>query len=108
MSHGRGDRGSVTAELALVLPAAVLVLALLLGALAWAMAHLSAADLAGVAAREAAVDGVDEARAAVASRAADATVGFLSADGWVTATVVVDGPSWLPDVSASAVAREEE
>ncbi|GMA35264.1 DUF4244 domain-containing protein [Demequina litorisediminis] len=87
MSRGHGDRGSVTAEMALVIPAAVLVLALMLATLTWALTHLTATDLAGVAAREAAVDGHEEARAVVASRAADATVGFSSGGGWVTATV---------------------
>lgn len=105
--RGRGDRGSVTAELALTLPAAVLVLSLMLSVLAWAASHLAAADAASAAARTAAVEGEAAARSAVASRLPDATVGFASDGAWVTATVTRDGPGWLPAVAAQAVAREE-
>lgn len=107
MIRGRGDRGSVTAELALVLPAAVLVLALMLGALAWAMAHLSAADAASAAARTAAVEGEAAARSAFGSRMADASLALTSDGTWVTATVTAAGPAWLPNVVARAVAKEE-
>ncbi|WP_062518367.1 hypothetical protein [Demequina gelatinilytica] len=87
----RGDRGSAALELALALPAVVVVLAWLLAAVQAAAVGVSlpAAALAGV--RAAAVEG-DDAGAAAARRAAGGTaeVAVARSDGWVELTVVVD------------------
>ncbi|WP_062311372.1 hypothetical protein [Demequina rhizosphaerae] len=88
---GAGDRGSATVELALALPAAVVILAVALSAVqaAAAGAAVSAAALAG--ARAGAIAG-DDAAVAVARRTAGgaATVEVGRAGGWIEVTVAVD------------------
>lgn len=98
-----GDRGSVTVEFALTLPAVVLVLAGVLAGTSHAADAVIAREAAAVAARVAMVDGQlagEEAGAAVAP--ARVTVRVATDAGWwvATATVAVPGP--LPDVTAIA------
>ncbi|SEJ64102.1 hypothetical protein [Demequina mangrovi] len=101
----RDDRGAATLELALVLPAAVVVLAFMLGAVQAAAAGLAgpAAALAG--ARAATVEG-DDAGEAAARRAMGraATVVIARDGGWVQVTVEVDlGWPWGARTSQAAL-----
>ncbi|MDE0571840.1 hypothetical protein ON058_00225 [Demequina sp. B12] len=102
------ERGSVTAEFALVLPAVVLVVGLVFAALGWAGHRLAAQDLAALAARTAAVEGTGAAEAAVAQARADASVTFSHTAPWVRATVTLDGAPWLPAATAVVTARTEQ
>ncbi|MDN4483841.1 hypothetical protein [Demequina lignilytica] len=102
MRSRRGDRGSVTVELALALPAAVAVLALALGAVR-AAGEGAAVDAAALAAARAAVV-VDDADAqAVARRVGGprVSVEIVRADGWVAVTV--EAPSRWPWPPRTAV-----
>ena len=111
---GRDDRGSVTAEVAVVLPVIVLALVVVLTVAAVGAAHLAVLDGARAGARAAALGLTEgEARAAarrVAGESAD--VDLVVADGWVTATVRRglgdgSGPLGALGVSATAVAAVE-
>jgi hypothetical protein len=107
------DEGSVTAELAVGLPAVVLVLAMVLVVASTAIAQTRCADGARAGARAAALGEDDAAVAGVARRVAgdDARVGVARDDGWVTvhvdAAVGVGGHLGPVRVQASAVGRAE-
>lgn len=110
------DRGSVTAELAVALPAVVVVLALVLTVGAASVARLRAVDAASAAARSAALHEDDAAQRAAAVRVGgDGTsVRTSQAGEWVTADVEVPvvgrlGPfgSGPLRATAHAVARVE-
>lgn len=110
MRPGRGggwsdrmaDEGSASVELAAALPALVLVVALLVGALAWARDGVIVAHAAGAAVRSALVESEPaavEAAREVAGEAAQVEV--VEADGRVTVTVSLERAAWLPAASAS-------
>jgi len=110
----RDERGSVTVELALALPAVALLLAAVLALTSAAVGQLRCADAARAGARAAALgEPPDEVRAIaghVAGPAAD--IGIDAQNGWVTVTVsraVVAGPfAGAPlRAHASATARVE-
>lgn len=93
-----GDTGAATAELALALPAVVLVLAALLVTVAAAATRLQCGEAARAAARVAAI-GVDDAEVASVARriaGADAAVTVRREPPWVEVTVAGSVPgSWL-------------
>lgn len=105
--RGGGDQesGSVTVELAAALPAVVIVLGLVLGAVGWARTGITATEAAAVGARLAAVEGADAARAEIASSVPGAVVAVDVGTDRVEVTVRIDGPGWLPDATATSVAR---
>lgn len=109
------DRGSATAELAVVLPALVLVATLCLGAIGAVATHVRCLDAARAAAREAArgeeysvVRGLAQQRAPVR-----ATVSVSETGGLVTVQVRARVPllggseTWGVEVGGSAVAAVE-
>ena len=109
------QRGMVTAEFAVVLPAVVLVLALSVGALGLASDQIRCVDAARAGARAAARGDSAQAVILVASRAApsDAVVSLAtSAD--VVSVSVVSGPrvaasllpAWIRTSSTASAARE--
>ena len=108
------DRGSVTAELAVGLPAVVLLLAFLLTLASAAITQTRCADGARAGARAAALGEDDAAVTATARRVAGAgaEVTLAHSDGWVSVHVsaaVAAGP-WrdIPlQARADAVARVE-
>lgn len=97
----------MTAEFALLLPAVVVIVGLVMSALAWGGAHLRAHDLASMAARAAAVEGDDEARTAVAQVESGAALSLSRSGNWVSATVSLDSVAWLPAADARVTARAE-
>ncbi|MCT1549468.1 TadE family type IV pilus minor pilin [Brevibacterium casei] len=108
----RRDRGTATAEFAVVLPALVLLVVVLAGAAAIGFTQLRAFDAARSAAREIARGEphavvVDEAKKH-AGRASTVRVG--SDGGYATVTVTVRLPDaifFLDEVEAAATARTE-
>ena len=106
--RGRGDRGSVTVELAAALPAVVLVLGLVVAALAWARAGVEATEAAALGARIAAVEGVAAAQAELGRALPHASTHVSETDGRVEVQVVIDGPAWLPSAAATSVARTSQ
>ncbi|WP_426593133.1 TadE family type IV pilus minor pilin [Cellulomonas sp. McL0617] len=108
----REDRGSVTAELAVGLPAVVLVLVALLAVSASAITQTRCADGARAGARSAALGQDDATVVATARRVAGAgaAVSVSRADGWASVTVSANVGPWrgVPLRPAStAVARDE-
>jgi hypothetical protein len=110
----RWDRGSVTAELAIGLPAVVLLLVALLTVASAAIAQTRCTDAARAGARAAALGEADGEVTTTARRlaGADATVAVSRADEWVTFAVSSPlGPaSWGGSplqARATAVARVE-
>ncbi|WP_456788883.1 TadE family type IV pilus minor pilin [Cellulomonas sp. P5_C5] len=111
---GRRDRGSVTAELAVGLPAVVLLLVALLTVASSAIAQTRCTDAARAGARAAALGEPDAAVTATARRLAgeDASVAVTRGGQWVTVEVssaVVSG-SWGTAglrARATAVSRVE-
>lgn len=107
------DRGSVTAELAVGLPAVVLVLVMVLVVASTAIAQTRCSDGARAGARAAALGEDDATVVAVARRVsgAGAQVGVTHDDGWVTvqvdAAVGLGGRLGPIRVQADAVARAE-
>lgn len=105
-----GDRGAVTAELAITLPAVVLVLAVVLATLVAGGLQLRAAEASRVAARVAALGAADgEVRAAARRVLPGAVVVVLREPPWVEVSVRVSGAaSWVTGgplaVEASATA----
>lgn len=118
--RGRGDRGTVTAEVAITLPAVVLVLVAGLAVCVAAVGQLRCADAARAAARAAAV-GQDlasvratavalagEGAAVVVSREGEWTVvrvqRRLSPPGWVTGPLVAraEARAWTEPTVAAA------
>lgn len=114
MTRLRDDRGAVTAELAVALPAVVLLVAVVLVTVAAGVAQLRCQDAARTGARLAAVGAAEgEVRAAVRRVAGDDVAVALHRDGeWVEVEVGagVDG-SWfaggLIPVRAAATAWVE-
>ncbi|NNH09127.1 TadE family type IV pilus minor pilin [Cellulomonas fimi] len=105
----RGDRGSVTAELAVGLPAVVLLLVLVLAVSAAGLARARCADAARAGARAAALGGPDADPAAAARRVAGGTSEVVVVrDGeWVTVSVsagIAPGGRVLGPVRVSASA----
>lgn len=105
------DRGAITAELALALPAVVLVVAVLLVTAAAAATQLRCADAARAGARVAALGQPDAEVAAVARRLAGdrVAVEVVRDPPWVRVTVSASAPgSWFTagslGLSASATA----
>lgn len=110
----RDDRGSVTAEVAVVLPVVVVALLAVLTVAAVGVAHLSVLDGARAGARAAALGLAEPDAVAAARRVAGATasVELVMADGWASVTVrrgVGDGrgPLGALGVTATAVAAVE-
>ena len=103
--RGGHDRGSVTVELAAALPAVVLVLGLMVAALAWARAGVEATGAAALGARIAAVEGAGAAQAELDRALPNASVHVTESDGRVQVQVVIAGAAWLPDATATSVAR---
>lgn len=109
MTRGRGDRGAVTVELALALPAAVAVLALVLGAVRVA-GEGAAVDAAALAAAREAVVANDARAAQVAHRVAGAdgvAVDVVRDGGWVTVTVTAPARFPWPARRASVALPEQ-
>lgn len=110
----RGDRGAITAELALALPAVVLVLAVLLVTVGATTTTLRCADAARAAARVAALGWTPEEVVAVAERIAGdgAAVSVVTEEPWVEVSVSAPAPGgWFSagtlGLSASASAWVE-
>lgn len=110
-SKGRrgGEHGAVTAELALALPAVVLVLAALLLTATAAVLRLQCGEAARAGARAAAIGADDAEVASVAHRiaGAGATVTVRREPPWVEVTVAGSVPgSWLSggDIGLAATA----
>lgn len=103
----------VTAELALTLPAVVLVLVICLSALAWGVDHVRCVDAARVAVRELARGEPSGRALADAQRAApeEARVTVSRSGGDVTVTVTSPSPPSLAfavqETSCSSTARVE-
>ncbi|MBZ2197332.1 TadE family type IV pilus minor pilin [Occultella gossypii] len=101
------ERGSVTAEFAIVLPAVVLVLVAVLLVAAAATAQVRCTDAARAGARAAALGSGEAQVAAIAADLAgeQAQVSVTSADGWVVVRVsapVDTGPLGAAGLVASA------
>jgi hypothetical protein len=112
---GSGQRGMVTAEFAVVLPAVVLVLALSVGALGLASDQIRCVDAARAGARAAARGDSVGAVILVASRAApsDAVVSLATTADIVSVSVVSGPrvadrllPAWIRASSTASAARE--
>lgn len=100
VAHARlgGERGAVTAEVAVALPAVVLVLAALLVTGSATVAQVRCVDAARTAARLAAVGHTDAEVLTAATRVAGGTVSVEVArtDGWVDVTVRREiGGAWF-------------
>ncbi|AEI13123.1 TadE family type IV pilus minor pilin [Cellulomonas gilvus] len=91
---GRGDRGAVTAELAVGLPAVVLLVLAVLGVGVAGVQHMRCAEAARTAARIAALGEPDGEAVAAAHRVAGggAHVSVTRDDRWVTVTVTAGLP----------------
>lgn len=99
----RGDRGSVTVEFALTLPATVLVLAMVLAGTRHAADAVVARDAAATAARVALVNGATAGvRAGEAVTPGRVHVRVSTAEGWWVAVATLSVPGPLPDVTARA------
>ncbi|MEV2279276.1 TadE family type IV pilus minor pilin [Nocardiopsis sp. NPDC049922] len=103
------DRGSVTVETAMVLPSLLLVLAVLLGGVTVAAAHLSCADAARVGARALARGETDARVRELALSAAPATadVHLTEEAGMARVTVRAElrwGPGAAPPIEVSGTA----
>jgi hypothetical protein len=106
------DRGSVTAELAVGLPAVVLVLVALLAVSSAAITQTRCADGARAGARSAALGEDDATVVSTARRVAgeDVDVQVSRSDGWTGVTVTDAVGPWrgIPlQASATSVARDE-
>lgn len=106
---GTRDRGTVTAELALVLPVVVVVLLVALTVGAGALAQVRCADAARAGARASALGEPHEVVVATAERlaGADAEVSVSADAGWVEVTVTRPVPGllgWVGALEASATA----
>ena len=112
---GSGDRGMVTAEFAVVLPAVVLVLALSLGALGLALDQIRCVDAARAGARAASRGDSRGAVILVTRRAApsEALVSIDTSGDFVRVSVVSEPrvagsllPAWLRASSTATAVRE--
>lgn len=106
MSGGARDEGSVSVEFALALPAVVVLLALALGCVRWAIDEVVAHDAAATAARVALVDGAVAAAAAVHAIAPAALVHGARDGTWWVIRVTIPVPGPFPDAVATARAYQ--
>lgn len=111
-SAGQRDRGSVTAELAVGLPAVVVLLVALLTVASAAVEQTRCTDAARAGARSAALGEPDGNVVATARRLAGdgAAVAVSRSEGWVTVTVSDAVGSWQGTplrAHATAVSRAE-
>ena len=115
-SPGRGESGMVTAELAVVLPAVVLVLALSLGAIGLALDQVRCVDAASAGARAAARGDSRGSVIRVATRAAPAAARVsMDASGDLVRVSVVSPPrvaqnllpGWLRASATASAVREQ-
>lgn len=99
------DRGSVTAEFAVLLPVVALLLGVVVALAACASAQLRCADAARVAARVAAIGESDAAVASAARRVAGAgaRAAVVRDDAWVVVTVETTVGPTLPLVAGLTV-----
>ena len=107
LAPGSGDRGAVTAELALALPAVMLVVAVVLVTAAATSAQMRCADGARAGARVAALGQSDAEVTSVARRLAgdDALVRVVRSPPWVRVDVSADIPgSWFTGGSVGLAA----
>ena len=109
-----GDRGAVTAEVAVVLPVVVLALVAVLTVAAAGATHLRVLDGARAGARAAALGADDAGTVAAARKVAGgaASVDVVVAEGWASVTVRRglgdgSGPLGAVGVTATAVAAVE-
>lgn len=113
MAAARDDRGAATAEFAMLMPALVLLIALIAGAGTIGLTQLRAHDAARSAAREAARGEPErEIRSSVEERAGEgAAIDIRHEGGFTTVEVSVPLPDTLhlvqESVSATATARTE-
>lgn len=101
------DGGSATLEFALALPALVVVLALAMGCVRWALDAAQAQSAAAHGARIAIVDSDVEAIAAAERVLGSPGVTLSRADGWVTVCAPVPARLPLPAGFRCATARDE-
>ena len=106
MPSPRSDAGGATVELALVMPALVMLLGLVVGVAGWTATAVSTTSAAATAARVAAVDTDAHARAAAAKHAPNARIRLERSGGWVTATAT--SPAWNLPFTATATFPEED
>lgn len=111
-ADGGGDRGAVTAELAVGLVAVTVVLLAVLATGAATITRMACVDAARTAARVAALGETDAAVRAAATRVLGARGGNVELhreDGWVTVTVSSPVTGWSAGMRAqgSATARVE-
>lgn len=99
------DRGSVTAEFAVLLPVVAVLIGVLVTLAASAVAQLRCADAARVAARVAAIGEADAAVASAATRVAGpgARTAVARDDAWVAVTVEASVGPVLPLVGGLVV-----
>ena len=102
----RGEAGSTTVEFALGLPSLVLVLALALSAVAWALVIESAQRGAAEAARAAIVESDAVAAAVTRTSSGERDVSIVRSGGFVTACVTVTRAPW-PAIARCATARDQ-
>lgn len=95
------QRGSATVELAMAMPAIVLVLGLIAGTAAWGQRAILVEHAAAATARAALVEDLASARAAGMVIAPGARVVVARVPGAVTATVSLPGRGLLPPVEAT-------
>jgi Flp pilus assembly protein TadG len=106
----RDDRGSATVEFAMILPAVVAMMGVVMGGLAWAQGSLRVQAAASTGARVAIVEGDSAAIAAarrVAGGASPVQVAVSRVDGWVTVRVEIPARGLVPASRASAVAKDQ-
>lgn len=104
MRWARDDSGGATVEFALVMPALVMLLGLVVGVAGWTATAVRTTSAAAAAARVAAVDSDAHARQAAARHAPDARIEIAREGGWVTATATSD--AWALPFTATATFQE--
>ncbi|HLS48856.1 MAG TPA: TadE family type IV pilus minor pilin [Actinomycetaceae bacterium] len=100
--RGACERGAVTAELALTLPAVVLILLFAVTVMGGAITHLRVTDAATAVARAAAVGESPDRLAEVARHLAGpgAQLSVTASDGWAHATITAPVHHPLPGIGA--------
>ena len=101
----REEQGSAAVEFALVMPAVLMVLAVVMSGVVWVLDIAAAQRAAGEAARAAIV--LDDAQAAAVGERAypSGVVSIQRSNGYVTACVAVSRQPW-PQVTRCALSRE--